>query len=380
MYQTLAPSAADWNRVVWFSWVPVRHDGSFTIEAWPEGELIQVTALCDGFIATSGRAPAAVVDRRDPASDRFQRPQVFDPSDQQPIAVSMEPLVRCVVTAVDEDDKPVAGIRIASWPNVGWWNDGSQIYCGTLVRSERQIRLRDYDASIDAPFPPPFEAVTDGTGSATLELPAGREQVTVVADLYELPIMLGHRHASIELVAGKTTQTTLRLQPKGTERLGEWGKLAGVVFGCSTREGRRICALPEVNQKMREFTLRFRDAKSQRDPQLLAEAYTLVADAFANVGDLAESVKWRRWSSAFRLPGCCAAKLAEAPWRWELRPEERRPKSQLVPPAFHRRCTTKDGWHLLADKRWLAPIGRHLSATTNRPLDPTSGHQLGQFR
>jgi|GEM_PF-2119437 len=27
---------------------------------------------------------------------------------------------------------------------------------------------------------------------------------------------------------------------------------------------------------------------------LLAEAYTLVADAFANVGDLAESVKWRQ--------------------------------------------------------------------------------------
>ena len=32
----------------------------------------------------------------------------------------------------------------------------------------------------------------------------------------------------------------------------------------------------------------------QRDPQLLSEAYTLVADAFAGVGDPEESAKWRQ--------------------------------------------------------------------------------------
>jgi hypothetical protein len=71
-------------------------------------------------------------------------------------------------------------------------------------------------------------------------------------------------------------------------------KLAGVVFGCSTREGRRICALPEVQKKMNEFPARFREGKNQRDPELLSEAYTLVADAFVGVGDQAEAEKWRQ--------------------------------------------------------------------------------------
>jgi hypothetical protein len=95
------------------------------------------------------------------------------------------------------------------------------------------------------------------------------------------------------LTSGRPATATLRLQPRGTEKLGEWDKLAGVVFGCSTREGRRICALPEVSKKMEEFAARFREGKNRRDPKLLAEAYTLVADAFVGVGDQTEADKWR---------------------------------------------------------------------------------------
>jgi len=62
----------------------------------------------------------------------------------------------------------------------------------------------------------------------------------------------------------------------------------------STREGRRICALPKVRKQMDEFEKRFREAKNQQDPQLLSEAYTAVADAFTNVGDQQEAEKWRQ--------------------------------------------------------------------------------------
>ena len=44
---------------------------------------------------------------------------------------------------------------------------------------------------------------------------------------------------------------------------------------------------------MDEFEARFRDGKSQHDPQLLSEAYTMVADAFVGVGDQEEAAKWR---------------------------------------------------------------------------------------
>ena len=109
-----------------------------------------------------------------------------------------------------------------------------------------------------------------------------------------MPAFLGRRDVGVKLVPGRTTEVTLRLQPSGIEKLGEWDNLAGVVFGCSTREGRRICALPSVQKKMNEFAERFREAKNQRDPQLLSEAYNLVADAFLGVGDLEEAAKWRK--------------------------------------------------------------------------------------
>ncbi len=105
---------------------------------------------------------------------------------------------------------------------------------------------------------------------------------------------LGRRLIQIEATAGNASVLQLRLQPIGTKKLGEWDKLAGVVFGCSTREGRRICALPHVQKKIDEFVTRMREAQDQRDPQLLSEAYTFVAEAFTSVGDLEEAEKWRR--------------------------------------------------------------------------------------
>jgi hypothetical protein len=156
------------------------------------------------------------------------------------------------------------------------------------------LREREYAKAIDEALPRPFQGKTDAKGKVTLELPAGNEGLAVESDVYELPAFLGRRHVRVKLVPGRTTEATLRLQPSGTEKLGEWDKLAGVVFGCSTREGRRICALPNVQKKMNDFAERFREAKNQRDPQLLSEAYDAVADAFMGVGDLEEAARWRK--------------------------------------------------------------------------------------
>jgi hypothetical protein len=279
--------------VTWWTWAPIQADGTFAIDSWPANEPIQLIALCEGFIATSGIAPKEVKNPPDPQKDSFNRPQLFRPNRDEPIELAMTPLVQCVVTAVDEDDKPVAGVSVESWPNVCWWNSGSQIYCHPLVRGERLLRERDYNKATDEVFPQPFKAETDAQGQATLELPAGNEDLAISSKVYELPVFLGRRDVKIELTRGETTEAVLHLQPLGTEKLGEWDKLAGVVFGCSTREGRRICALPGVRKQMDEFAKRFREAKNQRDPQLLAEAYSAVADAFVGVGDQGEADKWR---------------------------------------------------------------------------------------
>lgn len=290
---TLNPTEADSNRVSWFTWVPVQADGTFVIDGWPAGEALQVIALCERYLAATGTAPGEVKDPPAPGNDGFNRPQVFRPNDEQ-IKVAMTPLVRCVATAVDEDGKPIAGVMVSAWPNVGWWNSGSQVYCHPLVRGERLLRERDFNKAIDEAFPQPFQAKTNAEGKAMLELPAGTERLAVLSDVYELPVFLGEREIQVTLTPGRITEVVLSLQPRGTEKLGEWDKLAGVVFGCSTREGRRICALPRVQKQMDEFAKRFREGKSQRDPQLLSEAYSVVAEAFVEVGDVAEAAKWRQ--------------------------------------------------------------------------------------
>ena len=52
---TLPPTWDSWNRVKWFTWTPVRPDGTFTIDGWPADEPLQLIALCDGYSATSGK-------------------------------------------------------------------------------------------------------------------------------------------------------------------------------------------------------------------------------------------------------------------------------------------------------------------------------------
>lgn len=291
---TLDPAEANSNRVSWFTWVPVQADGTFVIDGWPADEPLQVIALCEGYVATSGKAPTEVKNPPDPSNDYFNRPQVFVPNDGEQIELAMTQLARCVATALDEDGKPIAGVTVESWPNVGWWNDGSQLYCHPLVRGERLLRERNFSNAVDDAFPQPFQAVTNAEGKAILELPAGKEDLVVSSEVYELPAFLGRRDVQVTLTSGETTEVVLSLQPRGTEKLGEWDKLAGVVFGCSTREGRRICALPGVQTQMDEFAKRFRQGKNQRDPQLLSEAYSLVADAFFDAGDVVEGVKWRK--------------------------------------------------------------------------------------
>ena len=231
---------------------------------------------------------------RDPKNDPFNRPQVFQPVQGERIEVAMTPLVPCLVTAVDENGQPAAGVRVESWPNVGWWNGGSQIYCHPLVRCERMLRERAYLQAIEKAFPTPFQGKTDAHGKLTLELPAGGEELAVTSDVYQLPPYVGRREVPVKLVRGKPAAVSLRLQPRGSDKLGEWDKLAGVVFGCSTREGRRIPPCPALRSRWTSSLSDCGEAKNERDPQLLSEAYVVVADAFADAGDKDEAAKWRQ--------------------------------------------------------------------------------------
>ena len=274
----------------WVDWAPVAEDGSFVFEAWPDGERIQLIALCDGFIATSGKAPDKDLEF---PNDGYHRPHAFEVGKSE-IIIPMMPLVPVTITVTKDNDAPVAGLDVATSPNVGWWKYGSQIYGQHMVQGKKLVQQREYLKIVENPFPNMFRGLTDSRGQVTFQLPAAKQYIEVLSDEYELPIELGRRARTPVVEQGKPLNLSIRVQPVGTEMLGDWDKLAGVVYGCSTVEGRRYLALPGMKEKAEEFIQRFSEAKNQQDPAMLAEAYLILASAFLSAGEKEEALKWRQ--------------------------------------------------------------------------------------
>lgn len=294
MKARILPTDSTQEHVFWETWVSIQADGTFAIDAWPAGEAVQIIALCDGYIAESGEPPA-VVKKKPRVPDSFYRPQVFSPQQlREPITLLMSPTIRCAIETADAMGKPIVGVKVSSYPNVGWWNFGSQIYCSPLVRGETLLVGRDYRNCADHSFSTPFEMVTDSQGHGELELPVGMEGLVAEHDDFELPVVRGGREQRIQLVAGQTSNVHLVLQPKGTEHLGEWDKLAGVLFGCTGEQCRRLLSDPGFRQKMEVVRKQLEDADDPTNPILLSSAYGTIAEAFDDLEDKEEAVIWRR--------------------------------------------------------------------------------------
>ncbi|MGB7344398.1 MAG: hypothetical protein WBD20_09310, partial [Pirellulaceae bacterium] len=282
----------------WTQWAPVDQNGDFLITGIPRSETLQVIALCEHFIARNGIDPNVDPTSADQPSTR---PQVFKPDTKQPITINMAPLVRCEISVIDPDGKPLPDIFVGGSPNVFWWNWGSQVYADQLMRSTEWLTGTAIEETWDSDsvygYDMPFFDHSDENGTATVYLPPGDQSLFAAAKDkgYQLPIFLGsgRRDRKVTVLTGETLAVTLQLEPTGTETLSEYEKLAGVVFGCTTREGRKICALPEVRQKMDELSKRLREADNPHDPALLAEAFAFVAEAFDRAGDKTEAAKWR---------------------------------------------------------------------------------------
>ena len=283
------PKQPDGNNVTWMDWAEVSADGSFALEAWPATESIQLIALCDGFIATSGEAPTE--DLKLP-KDPYYRPHTF-PAGSSDLVVPMKALSPVTVTITDESNAPIKDMFVAASPNVGWWNYGSQIYADFLAKGKNTLKKRNGRNALDKPFPSLFEGNTDSRGSITLQLPSGTQYIAAWNDQYELPISLGSRDTKIRVREGSPMDIKLRAQPLGTEQLGDWDRLAGVVYGCSTIEGRKLLELPGMKEKVDEFVKKFSEAKNRQDPELLSEAYLSLSDAFQKANEQEEALKWK---------------------------------------------------------------------------------------
>ncbi len=295
-FRTVSHKATGIDQCEWFDWTPIAEDGTFTIESWPADEALQLVALCDGFMAQPGQPP------RDAGEDRYtiatSRPQIITPDDfGKAVTIPMVPLVRCEIEVVDDTGSSLPAVEVSSCPNVYWWYNSSQLYCDPLASGDKFLLSGDFQGCVEESYPNMFSATTNGDGRAVLLLPAGAIDIFAACLDYEQPIQRGMRRQEIELVAGEVATVRLVMQPKGTDYLGEWDKLAGILFGCTGDECRRLLEDEGFRNKMTEVRLRLEGAENPADPALLRNAFSEIADAFDDIGDQEEVQTWRRKAS-----------------------------------------------------------------------------------
>jgi hypothetical protein len=221
---TIESTSDVFNKLSWRTMADIDADGRFCIEDVPANSDLQIIALCDGYMASPGKAPDSVPERDRKIHRSLSVPQVFHAGDTDlRIALAMTPTVECIVKVVDPAGEPIGGAKLFFGPNVKWWNGGTQIYCHPrfstreilMDKSWRTVHQRDEQAS-------PFAATTGADGVALVRnLPPTSHSFGVSAEGFEVPIDGNSRQRRIDLRAGGRHELIITLQAKSPRRLGD---------------------------------------------------------------------------------------------------------------------------------------------------------------
>jgi len=209
--------------LVWQSYAEIDQQGNFSLEPLPRGAL-QLIALCDGYMAKADE-PSTETAETASASHWRGRPQFYElDGGLNEITVAMTPTATAKVRLLSPLGEPVAGTRVAFYPNVFWTHGYAQLYCYPLISSwdlmldPASTEESQWDPSQWDPTTLPFITETDAKGMVVIaNLPPGLQPFSFAHDQFEL-VERGEdspfAEASIELVAGETNEFTFTLQVK----------------------------------------------------------------------------------------------------------------------------------------------------------------------
>ncbi|MEM9409487.1 MAG: Ig-like domain-containing protein [Planctomycetota bacterium] len=222
--QTIS-KASKLNDLVWFDWAEIQSDGSFVFDAWPAKTPFQLIALCDGFVASSGKPPKSI--GQSGTGGNVLRAQVFqDPEDS--ISVEMTPMETCFIQVENAFGKKLENIEAGAFPNIFWWNGGSQIYGWPLARTSDYLLSKNTNGDLSTM---PFSSVSDENGAISLDLPVGSVPISIGNDRFQLAATMGRRFRNLNVKRGQVNEFKFILQPKRLDILGDWEDLCGLVFG-----------------------------------------------------------------------------------------------------------------------------------------------------
>ena len=211
----------------WYDETTIHPDGSFVFESLPRGDVVQLIAICEGWVSRNPTAEellAVLPSHQQVFAESQTVPQVFALAKERiTLTIAMQLAAKCRITVLVPDGKPLRNAHVDMWPNHFWLSDGSTIL-GTGQRTTGSLR----QARSGEPRPSPrrhrnvFSATTNEAGVADISNLHGKPNVAISVrhEDFEQPAENGRRSTDVSLQPGKTASITIRMQLKGRHLLG----------------------------------------------------------------------------------------------------------------------------------------------------------------
>jgi hypothetical protein len=208
----------------WYDKTLIAEDGTFVFESLPTGEILQMIPICDDWVPrnpTQEEVLPFYPEEADRVGSWATQPQLIRlEGDLVEPVLKMMPATSVRITVVDQNDQPLPGVKVASWPNQLWFDGGSQILGSAFSLTDWLVQTRRGEEMI-IDRTNRFAATTDKNGVAVIRTMPPNRTEGLVADLegYEMPLNGTEREIRIDLKPDIVTEVTIRLQPVGTEIL-----------------------------------------------------------------------------------------------------------------------------------------------------------------
>jgi hypothetical protein len=212
----------------WSDSTDINADGTFEFSSLPSGEVVQLIAVCDGWISAQpeGDLKAKYPDlvRRNPVSGSMRYPQLFELAGTSvEFTLKMEKAVACRVTIQDPDGKPLPDAMVHMWPNQFFFSLGSQVL-GNRLDSVKMLRIIRSGEPLNTAWnlDSAYSVKTNSSGVAVVKNLPGSGSFGVAAEhsKYEQAAVGDSRETTVVLTPDEDAQVTIKLQPKGTQTIG----------------------------------------------------------------------------------------------------------------------------------------------------------------
>jgi hypothetical protein len=169
---------------------------------------LEVVAICDGYLSENGTNNISWI----------VLPHRFDIPRNEAIEIPMRRSAVAKIRVLGPKDEKVAGASVHFWPNVQWGGYWTTIFATDFYREVGVLGKKVEGPRWGRDAKRTFFAETGEDGWAVeRELPPVALTFFVEHGDLELPIKDGGRESSIELNAGETNLTAVKLQVKSGE-------------------------------------------------------------------------------------------------------------------------------------------------------------------